>query len=633
MRFKNIHIDKNISKAKGISEINLNRLGNVVALVGKNGSGKTRILDLLEENLFSHVKNQPFWYESIEHFPKSFNSQLKDLQRQSNRLSQNQIKQSGNKVPDALLVFSELKPNFLRRIRYGEIQELQEKITDQNQERTKSFESLIDKLLENSDYDEFKSIRNSSLSYLSKLPHDLSFDLAESFENKSSYEDKLSYKRFQSLKTFIKNFLNKDLEWERRNTENIRSEDGVRSHFKGIWKLDNREFNYMEFSEGEKTLFSYALLFFLLEQNPDLNIKESIILVDEPELHLHPDSEIDLINGLRKVVEKKGQLIFATHSINILSTLNYEEIFMVKNGEIKHPSNSTIGESLSELMSIENRINKLSDFLSSVSTWTFVNFMAECFDHPGVIKTAKQNDPQIDAFKKAIRQNMNKESNILLDFGAGKGRLYEQIKSEFEFMKKISYSALEPNIEYHEQLINLGVQDIYENYTKIVPDSFDFILLCNVLHEIPIAEWRETLNSIIGALKKEGFLIIIEAKILTKGEKIGSEGYIVLDLEELKELFSLDVLPSSIEILGKEDVITCAVISKEQIHSVSEEEIKKALKKLEENTLNKIIDLRKSYGESEKDSVNFGRQNAFLTQLHINSKIAQLKLNDIKQQA
>ena len=148
--------------------------------------------------------------------------------------------------------------------------------------------------------------------------------------NEKKFSMRISNKRYMSLKSFVKDFLGKELTWERKTAKKNITNKGVENTQIGVWKLDGRDFNYKELSEGEKALLTYALLFFLLDQNPGLSIKESIIVIDEPELHLHPDAELDLIRGIRNVIGEKGQLWIATHSINILSDLNYDEIFMVK---------------------------------------------------------------------------------------------------------------------------------------------------------------------------------------------------------------------------------------------------------------------------------------------------------------
>ena len=158
-----------------------------------------------------------------------------------------------------------------------------------------------------------------------------------------------------------------------------------------------KEFDFNVLSSGEKEVVDILLDLYLRRDEFD----DTVFLLDEPELHLHASSEIELINGIKNAIGERGQLIFATHSINIISHLSYEEIFMVKNGSIKHPSRSTIGDSLIELMKLDERIEKLSEFLSSIATWTYVNFMTECFSNPEVIQSARPDDPQIVSFKKA----------------------------------------------------------------------------------------------------------------------------------------------------------------------------------------------------------------------------------------
>ena len=219
-----------------------------------------------------------------------------------------------------------IQDKYFRRIDNDEIRALQTVMANPPDDTMVRFESLVAGS-EVGSYDEFKTIHRTALGYFGTLPHQLSLDWMEAGGNQKKFRACEAYKRFQSLRTFIKAFLAKDLEWKNRKGTQSLVEDRVRAEYSGQWTLNKREFNYLDLSAGEKTLFAYAMLFFLLDQNPQLNIRESIILVDEPELHLHPDAEIDLINGLRTAVGEKGQLFIATHSLNILSALRYEEIF------------------------------------------------------------------------------------------------------------------------------------------------------------------------------------------------------------------------------------------------------------------------------------------------------------------
>jgi len=671
MRINKINITEEITQTKGIAEINLKRLGSVVALVGKNGSGKSRILELVEKEFINKINVQNILNKDFTELPKRISPFLKNIKTFERLLqlqnSLNEIKQLIAKNPDDIgfksarreidaaiekehqvlsksntkygkrlnnliesqgKILPDLADMYFRKINTQEIIQLKEIIEEKPNEELQTFEHLIDITSEVSSYNELQAIHRSALKYLIKLPHQLAFDRMDCMDDPKKYEKRIAHKRFMTLKILLDDFLHKDLTWERKTEDKTITEAGVKSMQVGTWKLNGRKFNYNEFSEGEKTLFAYALLFFLLEQNPDLRIKESIIFIDEPELHLHPDSELDLITGIRKAIGEKGQLWIATHSINILSNLNYEEIFMVKYGTITHPSQFTPGKSLSELINLEDRVHKLSEFLTSISDWAYSNFMTQCFSHPEVIESAKPNDPQVELFKQSISKSPNNKLNMLLDFGAGKGRLYEQLQSDEQFASKIKYYAVEPQKNLHHHLSNLGVNKIFSGYDDIPDNTFDYIVLCNVLHEVLLEDWVKNLNKLIKAIKEDGYLIIIEDRILPKGEKIGEIGYLVLDAPELKELFDLDSEPALIT-LDSNPRIMCALMLKSNLKPINKNNVIRAMTLLEENTLKKIKELRKK-NTNEANKLGIGRKSAFYSQLYINSKLAQEFLNQNK---
>lgn len=658
MKFNEINIPQIITGEKGIIEIKIKRLSSVVAFVGRNGSGKSRILDLIEGNCFNNIPIQRILDNTFSHLPES----LQEIRRNllpfskyfllSERLQQIQaIKKKDNSNKEIIKEFNivqkelslngipsnsqdivnsqyksytvispTLKQHYFRRIKGNDIKQLKQAIDSPGKNIPLTFEELLGNIKTNIDYNELDSLSYGGLSFLAKLPHQLTLDKVECLIKDLNFEEKLSFKRFISLKKFIQDFLGKDLTWEQKAIDSNMSTQGVNVNYIGIWKLNKRVFNYNEFSDGEKFLFAYALLFFLLDENPKLNIKESILLIDEPELHLHPESEVALLEGIRNVIGKEGQVIIATHSISILSHLNYDEIFMVKDNKVRHPSHSTPGDTLIELMGLDIRVNKLANFISSISTWTYVNFMAECFSNPDVIESAQENDPQVKALKLAIKEISLKSNNLLLDFGAGKGRVIQQLKEDYTFLNSIAYSAVEPEVEFHTKLLESGVETIYKTHNEIPNGKFDFVVICNVLHEIKLDEWELTLNNIIKSLAENGFLIIIEAKNLTKGEKIGTTGFLLLDIEELRELFQLSHDPSSISIGESKNSITCCILTKAILKPVTRESIIKCLIELKNNSLTKIELLRNSV--TPLSPLHFGRQSAFLSQLNINAQLA-----------
>ena len=89
------------------------------------------------------------------------------------------------------------------------------------------------------------------------------------------------------------------------------------------------KFDINELSSGEKQLFLRTLAIKML--NPE----NSIILIDEPELSLHPKWQQRIVDVYRKI-GKNNQIIIATHSPHILGSVKKENIMLLdKDGEGK----------------------------------------------------------------------------------------------------------------------------------------------------------------------------------------------------------------------------------------------------------------------------------------------------------
>ena len=86
------------------------------------------------------------------------------------------------------------------------------------------------------------------------------------------------------------------------------------------------EFNINDLSSGEKQLFLRTLSIKILEP------KNSIILIDEPELSLHPKWQQRIIEVYKKIGEN-NQIIIATHSPHILGSVSNENIFILYRDE------------------------------------------------------------------------------------------------------------------------------------------------------------------------------------------------------------------------------------------------------------------------------------------------------------
>lgn len=93
----------------------------------------------------------------------------------------------------------------------------------------------------------------------------------------------------------------------------------------------SEEFDINDLSSGEKQLFLRTLSIKMLEPN------NSIILIDEPELSLHPKWQQRIIEVYKKIGEN-NQIIVATHSPHILGSVSNKNIFILyrnENGKIE----------------------------------------------------------------------------------------------------------------------------------------------------------------------------------------------------------------------------------------------------------------------------------------------------------
>ena len=118
--------------------------------------------------------------------------------------------------------------------------------------------------------------------------------------------------RFQSI--FGGKFLGPEEQRDERSWYFIIEKNGLR-------------YDIGEMSSGEEAIF------LILLQALRLRMEKSIILIDEPELHLNPREQKWLIRNLPKIFPD-CQFILTTHSPYIEDFFEDEEIIVLKNGEI-----------------------------------------------------------------------------------------------------------------------------------------------------------------------------------------------------------------------------------------------------------------------------------------------------------
>ena len=304
MKIKNLHI----KEFKGLRDISINFEKNdkpldLVVLAGSNGSGKTRILESIKDYFESYIdiqaikiiNNLQIFFEKEEKecidkigSEKYFYSALKyfslnDKKENLNDSSYLVIKKNLLILPKIIYVPTEI--NF---------QKMDIAITN-----------LVQKY-------EFLNIVNTNL--IKDIPSYIATKMiSEMFKNKNEKVEDIQRKVFDEINEIFEN-LNIDVK-----VEDI-SQDG-----RNITLFTNSsgdEFDINELSSGEKQLFLRTLAIKML--NPE----NSIILIDEPELSLHPKWQQRIVDVYKKI-GKNNQIIIATHSPHILGSVKKENIMLL----------------------------------------------------------------------------------------------------------------------------------------------------------------------------------------------------------------------------------------------------------------------------------------------------------------
>ncbi len=648
MRIKKLILNEKDLKDSGLKSIDSVKIGSLVALVGKNGSGKTRFLKAIERKL-NNIELIDVLEECYEYLPsqiysyKQKYSQSKETYASYLKLIEAQEQQKKTPNDEALKQHvADLRNDYENKSKHHKInvntlmqtskyiqKEVKKRVKiikhddlralkatfDSKEESVLSFEDIIESTNGSIEVNEFSMISNSALKFLRRLPHKLNYDDIETRGNIKKFRARVSHKRYMKLKGMIQSFLGKKLDWGSRRTSIDEHDDHINIKATGYWTLDGREFNYNDLSEGEKVLFAYALLLFLLDTNPRVNFKDSIIVIDEPELNLHPKAQIHLIESLKDLVQETGQLFIATHSLPIVANLDYGAINLVRDSEWCTPSSVVPFHSIDELMGFDEHYNTMVEFLVSPPSWAMTRFMAQCFEKPEVFEVASNNDPQRKVFSDLIQG----DPITILDFGAGKGRLLDAVFENEGTKKRITaYDCFDVDTANNDLLKKKGARKVLNVLEDIDKEKYDLIVMVNVLHEISIKHWKETLNTVKSALTFDGYLAIVEDTELPIGELPNENGFLLLGKEEFKILLGDKTSFITPDTAQYKNRIICSLVHRGDIAFMTNNILIKTLETLKMNSLKSIKDFRK---QPSKD-VKLGRLYALKANLFVNAELS-----------
>lgn len=340
MKIKKISVEKLWDKYS--FDIDFNE--QVTILIGKNGSGKTTILNLLDELLSNDRKNNNYQFKKVELLFHNYDTIVIE-QKENSNISEDKIK----------LLFKELEKDILSKIDNDKNSKnipisLAREITSKIKidylflstfDMEIKDEELVYKHYDNSDIKteldillndlitKFKLYQLKLKEKVEKINQEFDTKLVECArdENLNLLKDKLLEKN-REIKIIYNNrdiFKNKINEFFKNTGKSIKLDENNSI----IFKIDEKNsLTPYQLSSGEKQLLIILLNIMLLDNKP------TIILMDEPEISLHVEWQRIFIKTLLEL-NSNLQIIMATHSPALVSKGYKNSVVSLKNFNTK----------------------------------------------------------------------------------------------------------------------------------------------------------------------------------------------------------------------------------------------------------------------------------------------------------
>jgi len=587
----------------GLHEVDMRRLGRYVAIAGKNGSGKSRLLARLDQKISyrlnqylnlkmyqDQVKNQQQYLKSVPDAPdrKQVEKSMGEAQKQIDQVLYRVISRS-----DAAFKAVRFVP---KNLSHQDPRGLPSQSIIANSANTKS--PGIDHVAQTY----FPYIQNMQNRWWGTGNSHSSLSAEQKIEIQGEYE---------KLNGLIEAFLGVRLD---------RSADDEATIFK-------KPLAEARLSDGQQIMLQLAVA--IHAQNA--NLDNTVFILDELENHLHPAAAIEVLERIDECAPN-AQIWIATHSIPLLAYVLSKDpmaLWYMENGKITHAGRQP-ELVLSSLLGDEERIGQLHAFTGLPAQLAANNFAAESLVSPKTL-SAEQTDPQISQIYKVISKKYADEKISILDFGCGKGRLLEGLAEAAQLQNiadKADYFAFDPSSTDKSTCLAV-IGDNYENsvdryfnsessfFQKKDDGSIDVVVMCNVFHEIPPRSWLSLFSetSLIGrSLRADGFLLLVEDQRIPSGEKAHEHGFLVFDTEHLKTLFGITEADIKTGKFISDDYksdgrLKAHLIEKSLLAGITAQSRCRAVEELRESAIGNIAQLR-----GAKASYRTGTLHGFWTQ-------------------
>lgn len=477
---------KLIHPIKGFKKLNLRGLGSEVLLTGKNGSGKSRLLKLLIQYQRAQNKNQCGEYLSDEE------KEILDC------VQPELMGKDGQKIQ----IEEYTKIHFLNYSQYD--------VPLQPPNRFPTY--VISQAKGNLAKCDFEESARDALLYLKYLIKYYKYDSASGGEND-----------LEALNELLEVLLG----------QRLTSLDGEPSLF-GL------PLNGLHLSPGQQYLLRMCVALHCNKLKDN-----SILLLDEPETHLHPDALLNLIRELRARFQLE-QIWIATHSVALLSRFNASDIWHMTEQTAKRLGSKS-GPLMESLLGEESQRVQLQDFIGAPVSFACNEFAYECLWEPPT-ESYKGDDPQVAVTLEAVLPDLSAQPAVVVDFGVGQGRFLDGVGIDHpEQLPRLDYYAYD-RFDTDKKICQavMAKHNVdkarYFNDAEALRTELEqkgratHVLLINVLHEIPPEKWPESFAVIASFLRDGGKLVLVEAEELRYGEKPYMGGFLVVQEPAVKLL-------------------------------------------------------------------------------------------------
>jgi predicted ATPase len=408
----------NIPASNGLEDIKMDKLSNLVLIAGKNGSGKSRILNTIVQTI--QVKPKLSDVEKLQGDIQQNQQNIINFRGTIASFEQELLLNPSKKASIEAQIKNYHKhiENSLHQISVSEAQDIWKKI--ETNELGNHYNSIffVPKDLRIEDPNQMppkqmivaaNAINNAGMNTLSKgafakIQHiqDIWFNATHPQSNLTKEEKYNAIQDYEKLVDLIKTFFNTEIE---RSKENYATIFG--------FELANANL-----SNGQVILMQLCLAIY----SQEVSLKDLILLMDEPENHLHPSVIIEIIDKILVSIPN-GQLWIATHSIPLLAHFDPSKIWYIENGKIEY-AGKIPEKVLTSLLGDENEIQKLQDFISLPAQLATNIYAFQSLFEPHAVTTGATDPQSIQIRSNLLKASSNGKLRIL-DYGAGKGRLIQ----------------------------------------------------------------------------------------------------------------------------------------------------------------------------------------------------------------